>query len=158
LANRRVSFMAVFVITCFIAARVHTPDGETSRATRRKVRGATPGAKTKNVKVPSHANSLKFNDFSCNRGYPDEVGAAGSMGRGAWRQSGERNRGGSRLANGGLELAVRGCRSDPCDCPGDANGMLRQFFHRSYHAPLCWAASGAVTRMSHHAACVGTLS
>ena len=74
LANRRGSFMAVFVITCFIAARVHTPDGETSRATRRKVRGATPGAKTKNVKVPSHDNSLKFNDFSCNRGYPDGVG------------------------------------------------------------------------------------
>jgi len=42
LANKRLSFMAVFVINSFIAARVQTPDGETSCATRRKVRGATP--------------------------------------------------------------------------------------------------------------------
>ena len=81
LAKRRVSFMAGFVISCFIAARVHTPDGETSRATRRKVRGANHEAKTFNVKVLSHANSLKFNDFSCNRGYPDGVGVAGSLER-----------------------------------------------------------------------------
>jgi hypothetical protein len=72
LANKRFSFIAVFVITSFIATRVHTPDGETSRATRRKVRGASPNSKTFNVKVPSHDNSLKFNDFSCNRSYRAE--------------------------------------------------------------------------------------
>jgi hypothetical protein len=41
------------------------------------MRGATPKAKTLNVKVLSHDKSLIANDFSCNRGNPDEVRVAG---------------------------------------------------------------------------------
>jgi hypothetical protein len=49
---------------------------------------ASPKAKTLNVKVLSHANPLISNDFSCNRGNPDGVGAAGGIERGAWGWNG----------------------------------------------------------------------
>ncbi len=45
LAKRRFSFMAVFVITSFIAARVHTPDGNFPCDRGRKAR-AKHSAKT----------------------------------------------------------------------------------------------------------------
>jgi hypothetical protein len=65
---------------------------------------ASPKAKTLNVKVLSHNNTLISNDFSCNRGNPDEVGVAGSMERGAWGRNGERNRGEARVAVASLRL------------------------------------------------------
>ena len=99
-ANRRFSFMAVFVITSLVAAHVQTAD-KMCRATRRKLRGPTPKAKTLNVKVLSHDKALTANDFSCNRGNPDEVRAAGGIERGAWGWNGERNCGASLVARDG---------------------------------------------------------
>jgi len=46
LANKRLSFMAVFVINGFIAARVQTPDQNT-RATRAEKRASSPPPKPK---------------------------------------------------------------------------------------------------------------
>jgi hypothetical protein len=75
-ANRRFSFMAVFVITSFIAAHVQNP-GRNVPCDAGKMGSASPESKTLNVKVLSHPNSLISNDFSCNRRYPDGVGVEG---------------------------------------------------------------------------------
>jgi hypothetical protein len=88
LANKRFSFMAVFVITSLVAAHVQNP-GRNVPCDAGKMGSASPKAKTLNVKVLSHDKSLISNDFSCNRRNPDGVGVAGGMERGAWGQNRE---------------------------------------------------------------------